>query len=151
MAINRVTCPECGATLKSTAGFKRGATVGCPKCKADFVVEDPDQEDERPKKKGSKATVPITTIRKKPVKAVVEEGGDDEEDERPKKKKKKRRSSDEEDWSYRNSWIRYAILTVLIIVMCVLGYLLHLKQKREAQNASRSDVPVICCDQEGTA
>ncbi len=142
MAINRISCPECAAALKSAAGFKPGETVTCPKCETDFVVEDPDEEDERPKKKGKASSGGLT--KKKPVKAAVEddEEEDEEEDERPKKKKKKKkRSDDDQEWSYKNSWIRYAILTVLLIVMCVLGYMLYLKQQREARSALERETP----------
>ena len=138
VAINRIACPECGAALKSAAGFKLGATVSCPKCETDFEVEEPEEE-EQPKKKSKTASTGLVS-KKKPIKAATEED-EDEDDEQPKKKKKKKkkRSSDDgdEQWSYKNSWIRYAILTVLIIVMCVLGYMLHLKQKREAGGAFR--------------
>ncbi|VTT97047.1 unnamed protein product [Gemmataceae bacterium] len=100
MPIHRLTCPGCGAGLKSAAGFKPGATVSCPKCSAEFEAEEPE------------------------VEAEVEE-----EEEKPRKKKKKKKA--EKEWSYRNSWIRYAILGVLVAVMCVLGYMLYLKNERE--------------------
>jgi len=140
VAINRISCPECGAGLKSAAGFKLGATVSCPKCETDFEVEEPEEE-EQPKKKSKTASTGAIS-KKKPIKAAVEEDEDeDEEEEQPKKKKKKKKrgSDDDEQWSYKNSWIRYAILTVLIIVMCVLGYMLHLKQQREARAAFQLD------------
>lgn len=148
MAINRISCPECGAGLKSASGFKVGQTVSCPKCEIHFVVEDPEEEeDETPKKParpgpkgpppGLSKTAPLG--KKKPVKAATEEDEDDEEEEeeKPKKKKKKKKRDDEEQWSYRNSWIRYAILAILIVIMCVLGYMLHLKQEREKQSYHR--------------
>jgi uncharacterized Zn finger protein (UPF0148 family) len=137
VAINRISCPECGAGLKSAAGFKLGATISCPKCETDFEVEE-QEEEEQPKKKSKTASTGAVS-KKKPIKAAVEDDEDEEDEQPKKKKKKKKRSSDDGDdqWSYKNSWIRYAILTVLIVVMCVLGYMLHLKQKREAGGAFR--------------
>lgn len=102
--INRLTCPDCGAGLKSAAGFKPGATVSCPKCKAEFEAEEPEEEEEA-----------------------------EEKEERPKKKKKKQKA--EKEWSYRNSWIRYAILAILVTIMCVMGYMLYLKKERERADA----------------
>lgn len=137
MAINRISCPECAAALKSAAGFKPGETVTCPKCDTEFDVEEP-EEDEQPRKgKASSGGL----AKKKPVKAAVEDDEEDDEDDRPKKKKKKKRGDDDQEWSYKNSWIRYAILTVLLIVMCVLGYMLYLKQQREARSALERETP----------
>jgi uncharacterized Zn finger protein (UPF0148 family) len=131
VAILRVGCPECGAGLKSKTGFTPGETVCCPKCETYFAVEEPDEDEEESKPaKG-----------KKPVTAVVED--DDEEDEKPRKKKKKKRGDDEDEdekeWSYKNSWLRYVVLGILVIVMCVLGYMLVLKKKREAEDANAKE------------
>jgi uncharacterized Zn finger protein (UPF0148 family) len=136
--IHRLTCPECGAGLKSAAGFKPGSTVICPKCEAGFEAEEPEEEedeDERPKKK------PASGPQKKSA-AVTrnDDEEDDDEDERPKKKKKKKKA--DKEWSYRNSWIRYAILAILLTVMCVLGYMLYLKNERE-KRADAGSVPAV--------
>ena len=40
MPLNRVSCPECGAGLKSPRGFTQGQTVCCSKCEAYFTVRD---------------------------------------------------------------------------------------------------------------
>lgn len=123
MPLNRIACPECGAGLKSASGFDPGDTVSCPKCETDFVVPEP-EPDEVPKK-GKAAG-------KKPVRAAASD-----EDERPKKKKKKKAGDEDEDeWSYKNSWIRYAILGVLLVVLAVLGYMLYKKRQADAQAAA---------------
>ncbi|MFO0823072.1 MAG: hypothetical protein U0792_08115 [Gemmataceae bacterium] len=140
MALNRITCPECGAGMKSAAGFKVGKKVTCPKCEESFVVEEPQDEDEPEEEetpRSAKAKAPPSKATKRAARDDDDdEEPEEEEEERPKKKKKKKRRNDEE-WSYRNSWIRYAILTVLIIIMCVLGYMLHLKRERERSSLDR--------------
>lgn len=105
MALTRVICPECGAGVKSRSGFAVGETVTCPKCEAEFAVEEPEEAD-----------------------AVPSRAADD----RP--RRKRRRDDDEDDdggRSYKNSPLRYAVLGVLVIVMVVLGVMLYLKKKRE--------------------
>jgi len=125
--------------MKSATGFKLGKTVACPKCEAEFEVEEPAEEEAEEQPRKGKAAP--SAAAKKPVKAAAQDDSEEEEEERPKKKKKKKRGDDQE-WSYRNSWIRYAILTVLIIVMCVLGYMLHLKREREARSSLEIDAPI---------
>jgi hypothetical protein len=122
MALTRITCPECGAGLKSGTGFTVGQAVECPKCETAFTVEEPDD------------AAPV----KKPVRAVASRVEDDEPDDRPRKKKKKRRDDEEDDEerrSYKNSPLRYAILGVLVVVMVVLGVMLILKKQREREEA----------------
>ena len=116
MPFPRITCPECGAGLKSATGFDAGQSVVCPKCESEFTVEEP--EDGRPRK-AARAS--------------------DDDEERPRKRKKKPR---EEERSYRNSPLRFAILAVLVIVMLVLGYLLYEKRKREAEAGRLPPNPV---------
>jgi hypothetical protein len=132
----RITCPECGAGLKSSAGFKPGQAITCPKCETAFEVEEPEPEPVRPAKKAA----PPSAGFKKPARAAVAAVEDDEdEDERPKKKKKKKKRAadeDEEGWSYKSSWIRFAVLGVLLVVLGVLGFLLYQKQQREKQDAA---------------
>lgn len=117
MALDKVRCPNCTAGLKSAGGFEAGQEVRCPKCEMDFVVEEP--AGDAPMKKAKVLSV------------------DDEPVEKPKKKKKRPVAEDEYDdgYSYRNSPLRYAILAVLVVVMCVLGYMLYLKKQREAAAA----------------
>lgn len=38
MTLDRVSCPECGAVLKSPGGFKSGESAFCPKCETSFTV-----------------------------------------------------------------------------------------------------------------
>ena len=122
MPLPRITCPECGAGLKSASGFNAGQSVMCPKCETYFAVEEPEEEDRPRRKVRTSAT------------------DDDDEDDRPKRRKKKRHD-EEDERSYRNSPLRYAVLAVLVIVMLVLGYLLYQKRQREAEawNPARSD------------
>lgn len=112
MPVSRIKCPECGAGLSSKTGFEEGQTVCCPKCETYFTVEDP-------------AEAPVGA--RKPMRAVVE---DDEEDDRP-RKKKKRRDDDEKERSYKNSPARYAVLGLLVLVMCALGVMLYLKMNKK--------------------
>jgi uncharacterized Zn finger protein (UPF0148 family) len=121
VALNRVACPECGAGLKSPTGFNVGQTVCCPKCESYFVVEKPEESDGEVGKK-------------KPLKASSSRDDDDDYDQ-PKKKRKNR---DEDVSSYKNSPIRYIILGVLIIAMCVLGYMLYEKKQREGRDTADS-------------
>lgn len=134
MSLQKINCPECGAGLKSAAGFKVGKTVNCPKCETPFVVEDPDEaepeEEARPKPA------------KKAVKAVVADEEDEEEEERPKKKKKKKRAAeDDEERSYKNSPLRFVILGVLVLVMLVLGFMLYQKRKNEGEAVAVEPAP----------
>ena len=129
MALLRITCPECGAGLKSASGFTVGRTITCPKCESDFVVEDPDEEP-APKAKGKPAA--------KKLKAVTAAVADDDDEDRPKKKKKKKKrgddDEDEEGWSYKNSWIRFAVLGVLLVVLVVLAVMLKKKWDKDKEN-----------------
>jgi hypothetical protein len=123
MTLNRVSCPECGAGLKSPSGFNPGQTVCCPKCETYFAVEEPADE---PKK----ALAAGAGTGKKPTKAAVVA---DDEYEQPKKKKKKAASDDDPESEYKNSTTRYAILGVLVCVMVGLGVMLYLKKRDEAK------------------
>jgi uncharacterized Zn finger protein (UPF0148 family) len=139
----RITCPECGAGLKSSAGFTVGKTITCPKCEADFVVEEPEEE----KPVAERRTTRMKPATKKLKVAVAEDEDDeDDEEERPKKKKKKKKKraaedDEEEEWSYKNSWIRYAVLGVLLTVLAVLGYMLREKWKKEANEKADGSTP----------
>lgn len=142
MALNRVACPECGAGLKSASGFEPGQSVCCPKCETYFVVEQPEEADEAEEpKKGKPAAAKAAVGGKKPLKASAAPAEDDADEDQPRKKKKK--NADDEEWSYKNSWIRYAVLGVLLVVMGVLGYMLYDKKQREnadqGGNAGRNE------------
>lgn len=104
----RVNCPECGAGLKSSTGFAIGQPVACPKCESEFTVEDPD-----------------AVAARKPGRAAADDRPEDDTDDRP---KKKRRSDDDADEgsgsSYKNSWVRYTILGVLVIILVTLAILM---------------------------
>jgi uncharacterized Zn finger protein (UPF0148 family) len=121
VAPTRTDCPECGAGIKLPAGFTPGRTVRCPKCETRFVVEADDEDDAPAKPAGGR----------KPVRAAA----DDEDDapKKPRKKKKKAAADDDGGWSYRSSWIRFAVLAVLLVVLGVLGYMLYQKQQREKE------------------
>ena len=131
MAIMRITCPECGAGLKSADGFTVGQEVECPKCATEFEVE-------KPVAAKTTALAPSKTraLSKKTAKLSA---GEDEDDDLPKKKKKKKKraADEEEEWSYKNSWIRFAVLGVLLIVLAVLGYMLYQKKQKEKENADK--------------
>jgi hypothetical protein len=162
--INRVVCPECGAGLKSAAGFKVGQTIACPKCETYFQVPAA-EEDEPPSaarttplsktkslKPGAKPTArtaPLETEKQKTGKttkvlAAKAKGDEDDEDEdRPKKKKKgkkKRRDDEEDGFKYSKSWIRVAVLGVLLIVLGVLSYMLYAKKQKEKEDNKTTEV-----------
>jgi hypothetical protein len=112
------------------------------------VVEEPAEDSEQAETPatGNKPGRPAAGAGKKPVKAAPLPDDDEDDDDRPRKKRRRADEDDEDDedgeaWSYKNSWIRYAILGVLIIVMCVLGYMLYDKKSREAKDASRGIAP----------
>jgi Zn-finger nucleic acid-binding protein len=134
--LQRIRCPECGAGLKSSAGFTVGKTITCPKCESDFVVEEP--EEEKPVAERRTTRMKPATKKLKVAVAEDEEDEDREDEDRPKKAKKKKKKKrpaadeDEEEWSYKNSWIRYAVLGVLLLVLAVLSYMLYEKRKKEA-------------------
>lgn len=139
MAIMRITCPECGAGLKSPDGFTAGQEVECPKCSTEFEVE-------KPVAAKTTALAPSQTkaLSKKTTKLSARD--EDDEDDLPKKKKKgkkKKAADDEEEWSYKNSWIRYAVLGVLVVVMCVLGYMLIQKNKKAKESGDAKPVDEI--------
>jgi uncharacterized Zn finger protein (UPF0148 family) len=122
VAPTRTDCPECGAGVKLPAGVAPGRTVRCPKCETRFVVPG-DEEDDPPAKK--------------PVRAAA---ADDEEEAPRKAKKKKKKAADDDGWSYRSSWVRFAVLGVLLVVLGVLGYMLYKKNERDKE-AERNDPP----------
>jgi uncharacterized Zn finger protein (UPF0148 family) len=166
--INRTECPECGAGLKSAAGFKVGQTIACPKCETYFQVSEPDEDEAPAKTKSLAKTAPLTTKKMAVKPAAVDDEDekaekaaktekmrsrdddddrpkkkrrdDDEDDDRPKKKKKKKKRDDEEEggFSYSKSWIRLAVLGVLLTVLGVLGYMLYEKNKKEKQQDAPS-------------
>ena len=131
MAIMRITCPECGAGLKSPDGFTVGQEVECPKCSTEFEVE-------KPVAAKTTALAPSQTkaLNKKTTKLSARD--DDDDDDKPKKakKKKKKAADEEEEWSYKNSWIRYAVLGVLFVILAVLAYFLYVKKKKEKEDAA---------------
>ena len=52
----------------------------------------------------------------------------------------KKKQSDTEPWSYKNSWLRYAVLGVLVVVLGALGYMLYDKRTKDrAQNNNSSN------------
>lgn len=121
--IQKVTCLECGAVLKTNnpRGFKVDDSLECPKCQTYFAVEEPNPgPNDRPK--------PV----KKAVAAVIAD--DDDDDDRPRKKRKKRARDDEETSGYekyRRSPLRFVILGVLVVVMIVMAVLLWLRWENQ--------------------
>jgi hypothetical protein len=113
VTLNRVVCPECGAGLKSPTGFAAGQTVCCPKCETYFTVGE-------------------SADGQKPVGAAA--AADDDEDDRPRKRQK-----DDTGWSYKNSWLRYAVLGVLLCVLGVLGYMLYDKKMKEGKETTQNN------------
>lgn len=117
MRVHQVTCPKCGAGLKSQAGIPVGQTVPCPRCKVRFTVETPDQsdviddaevfedfdvEEPAPKITGPPPVPPAQKKKPAPRRAADDE---DTEDERPAKKRPAgaqatRRRPDDEDAEY---------------------------------------------------
>ncbi len=109
MALNRIACPECGAGLRSSTGFRPGQTASCPKCETNFTVEEP-----------TGAALSI-----------------DDEDDQPGMKKRR-----DDDWAYKNSWMRYAVLGALLAVLGVLGYMLYDKKMKEGKETTQEDPDV---------
>lgn len=46
-------------------------------------------------------------------------------------------------WSYKNSWQRYAVLGVLLVVMGVLGYMLYEKRTKQSEASRGNDEPDV--------
>ena len=103
MVLHRVACPECGAEVESSPGFTPGQIVSCTKCRTEFTVEDAigDGPSGRP---------------------AHAAGGIDEYPSQSDRAK---------EWSYQNSWLRFAVLGVLLTVLVVLGYMLYQKRMKE--------------------
>jgi hypothetical protein len=109
---NSIACPECGAALKSSTGFVPGQAVSCPKCETEFTVEDGYNETaDDAARAGSRS---------------ADRG-------------QSRSNRDKEAWSYQNSWLRYAVLGVLVVVLGVLGYLLYDKRMKEGKETASDD------------
>jgi uncharacterized Zn finger protein (UPF0148 family) len=144
MAINRISCPECSAGLKSGTGFSPGQTVCCPKCETYFVVEEPADEVEEEQEKPARSTKGKGKTGSANTKGRTKPDDGEEEDdyEPPRKKKKKKRSEDDDDErSYKNSPVRYGILTVLVVIMLVGLYFLIQKYRREHEEVASNDTP----------
>jgi len=58
-------------------------------------------------------------------------------DEQPKKKKGK--NDEDGDWSYKNSWIRYAVLGGLLVTLGALGFMLYEKRQRDSKDSGQTD------------
>lgn len=122
MRVHQITCPECGSGMKSKAGIPVGQRIPCPKCKAKFTVEAPDEADivddadvvddefevvddfdddePAPKKKGP----PPAPGKKKSARRMEEDETEEEEIPRKKSagvKSKKSRRDDDDDTEER--------------------------------------------------
>jgi hypothetical protein len=115
MRVHDISCPKCGAGLKSKAGIPVGRTVPCPKCKSKFRVEPPDdpnvidvedveelEVDEPAPKKKAPRPAPVST--RKPARRRDDDEDDEDEEDEPAARKKgppakvgKRRDDDEDD------------------------------------------------------
>lgn len=113
MSLIRIKCPECGAGLKSSTGFTPGQSVSCPKCETEFTVEAQTAES---------------------LAASNRAGGPD--DFVPGGSRGANHNGKE--WSYKNSWLRYAVLGVLIVALGVLGYMLYDKKMTERKESANT-------------
>jgi hypothetical protein len=68
------------------------------------------------------------TVDEAALKAAASEAGDEFLPSKPR--------VDDGEWSYRNSTLRYVVLGVLVVTMCVLGYMLYDKKVKEQQTAA---------------
>src|SRR2546428_8720790 len=85
MAVAKIDCPECGATLKPAKPLRPGKKVRCPKCDNVFVVPGGEDEDEEVPARKTKAAAGKVTRKPAPapepppppppVKPVDDEGG----------------------------------------------------------------------------
>lgn len=148
MRVHQISCPKCGAELKSKAGILVGQTVPCPKCKTKFPVQAPDEadviddadvvedfDDEEPAPKKKKGPPPPPPRKKRRVEeAETEEEEplprkkkrrpvDDTEEEEPvsRKKKQRRRRDDDEMGAYQK--LKSNVLVRVITLVVLLGIL----------------------------
>jgi hypothetical protein len=137
VSLTRTTCPECGAGLKSAAGFNPGQAVRCPKCSTAFTVPAPDFEevggDDPAPRKGPPARAARDEDddrpRRRRPRDDEDEDDDDDDDDRPRRKGKKK-------GGYKNSPLRYAVLGALLVILGVLAFLLYQKKMREREDAA---------------
>lgn len=66
--------------------------------------------------------------------AVETQRGGPDDDSDADQPRKKHQDTDEKEWSYKNSWMRYTVLGVLLIVLAVLGYMLYDKKMKESKD-----------------
>lgn len=112
MVLNHLTCPECNAGIESSSGYTPGQVVRCPKCETEFTVED-----------GGSAAAGGSA---QPVARRVGES----DDYQPSARRASASSS------YKNSWVRYAVLGVLLAVLGVLGFMLYQKRMNEGKDSA---------------
>jgi hypothetical protein len=122
MPVSKFTCPECKTVLRPAKPLPSGRRVNCPKCKANFVVRDPDEQAVKPAKPAKKSASPAAPAKSDPLAddgpetyAVIkeeepeddlddeEEDEDEEDDEdRPRRvKKPKKDTARSEDLEFR--------------------------------------------------
>lgn len=111
MPITRVSCPGCGAGLRSNSpsGFTAGAALSCPKCKTKFAAADESDADldftadAPPAGSAAKAAKPVakpSVVKPAVVKPTVVKPtvvSDDDDDDRPRKKRRPVDDDDEDD------------------------------------------------------
>ncbi|MBA4063396.1 MAG: hypothetical protein C0501_06725 [Isosphaera sp.] len=102
-------------------------TAECPECGADVKLP-------AVMRPGRAINCPECETRFVPGDAAADAGGGAK---KPKKKKKKA-AADDGGWSYRTSWVRFAVLGVLLVVLGVLLYMWYQKIQRDRE-AERGD------------
>jgi hypothetical protein len=107
MLVTRITCPHCGAALKSPAGVESGKTIICPKCKERFTVSAPsspkkpasdhtEEQDREDRVQAKRSPARVT----KPARHDVEDEDEQEDDAPPARSKgtaRAARAYDEDD------------------------------------------------------
>jgi hypothetical protein len=83
MALNKLTCPECGKVLKPARPVEPGKKVRCPGCDEVFIAPDEDEDDDQPMRDSRKPTKAAKATREAPSKKKAAApapaaGGDDD-------------------------------------------------------------------------
>ncbi len=138
MAVPNLTCPSCGAILKTAQPLPAGKRVRCPKCKSIVTVpeaEDVDQDDPQPVQKPAAKSRPAEVTKEKPASAKRtvarssdleddreenEEQEDPEEERKPKRKKsargaKKKRTNPALIWGAAGGGAVALLVLVLVL------------------------------------
>ena len=121
MPVRKFSCPECETVLRPAKPLPSGKRVTCPKCKAEFVVRDPEEDEAKTAKPGKKSGAPATpkhdpfdeegpgtyaVIKEETPEEEEDEDEDEdeleeEEEDRSKSKKPKKERARSEDLEFR--------------------------------------------------